>query len=79
MKFLFRSVLALASLAAAGAVASNAEIANPAASFCVASGGTFAIVREADGERGVCELADGTIVDAWDHFRANWDKLPSGN
>ena len=23
-------------------------------------------------------LADGRLVDAWDHFRENWDKLPDG-
>jgi putative hemolysin len=46
--------------------------ANPAAVFCVDSGGTYDIRRAADGsESGVCILADGTEVDAWTYFRAN--------
>ena len=43
---------------------------NPAATFCVKSGGTYEIHRAADGsESGVCILANGTEVDAWDYFR----------
>jgi putative hemolysin len=43
---------------------------NPAAVFCTDRGGTYEIRRAADGsESGVCILADGTEVDAWDYFR----------
>jgi putative hemolysin len=43
---------------------------NPAAVFCVDSGGAYEIRRAADGsETGVCILADGAEVDAWTYFR----------
>jgi putative hemolysin len=43
---------------------------NPAAAFCVDSGGTYEIRSTADGSQsGVCVLADGTEVDAWEYFR----------
>jgi putative hemolysin len=49
---------------------STVGLANPAAVFCVESGGTYVIRRAADGsESGVCILADGTEVDAWAYFR----------
>ena len=49
-----------------------AEIANPAAEYCVAQGGTVNIVKDAEGnESGMCKLADGTEVDEWEYFRAN--------
>jgi putative hemolysin len=45
------------------------DLANPAAVFCVESGGTYKIHRAADGsESGICTLSDGTEVDAWDYF-----------
>lgn len=44
-------------------------IANPAAVFCVESGGRYEMRQEAGGTRGVCILPDGEEVDAWDHFR----------
>src|SRR6056297_2520500 len=36
------------------------QLPNPAAQFCVG---------EETGQRGICILADGSEVDAWDHFR----------
>ena len=39
-------------------------VANPAAVYCEAQGGTVS------GDEPMCELPDGTIVDAWDHYRA---------
>ena len=49
-----------------------AEIANPAAEYCIAQGGTVNIVKDAEGnESGICKLADGTEVDEWEYFRAN--------
>ena len=38
-------------------------IANPAATYCVASGGTY------DLERSLCLLPDGTEIDAWARLR----------
>jgi putative hemolysin len=43
---------------------------NPAAIFCIESGGRYEIRRAADGaQTGVCILADGTEADAWTYFR----------
>lgn len=43
---------------------------NPAATFCVENGGSYEIHRAAEGsESGVCILADGAEVDAWDYFQ----------
>ena len=62
-------LLAPASL---GAAQDNAVgLANPAAVYCVSSGGTYAIVQGADGETGTCTLADGEVRDAWEYFREN--------
>ena len=40
-------------------------IANPAAVFCEDQGGTVS------GPEPMCELPDGTVVDAWEYFRSN--------
>lgn len=40
-------------------------MANPAAQYCIAQGGTLEIVRGAGGEYGVCHLADGVVMDEW--------------
>ena len=48
----------------------QALIANPAAVFCEEEGGTYKTVEEEAGSRGVCVLADGDEVDAWEYFRA---------
>ncbi|WP_243721937.1 amidohydrolase family protein [Meridianimarinicoccus aquatilis] len=45
------------------------EIANPAATFCALQGGAYAIVQNAEGQRGICTLTDGREVDAWEYFR----------
>lgn len=69
------SFVAVAALASGAACATdNVQMANPAAVFCVEAGGEHVIVKEADGERGICELPDGTRVDAWDYFRENADQ-----
>jgi putative hemolysin len=47
-----------------------AELANPAATFCVEQGGTYAL-SQPDGSGGTCTLSDGRVVDAWDFLRAN--------
>ena len=50
----------------------NTQIANPAAEYCVAQGGTINIVKDEEwNESGMCKLADGTEVDEWEYFRAN--------
>nr|WP_232829532.1 DUF333 domain-containing protein [Tropicimonas sp. IMCC34043] len=46
-------------------------MADPAAVFCIAQGGEF-LTRETEaGSQGLCRLADGQEVDAWENFRAN--------
>ena len=50
----------------------NTQIANPAAEYCVAQGGTVNIVKDEEwNESGMCKLADGTEIDEWEYFRAN--------
>lgn len=44
--------------------AETAELRNPAAQFCSEQGGSY------DLSSGACALGDGTVVDAWDYFRA---------
>jgi hypothetical protein len=46
------------------------QIPNPASEFCVKQGGTVAIVDEAGGQVGYCNLPDGTRVEEWAYFRA---------
>ena len=41
-----------------------AELPNPAAVFCEEQGGVVS------GPEPMCELPDGTVVDAWDYYRA---------
>lgn len=55
------------------------QLANPAAAFCIEKGGEYTIVEGADGQRGVCTLADGSAVDAWAYLREqNASALSSG-
>ncbi len=50
-------------------------IANPAAVFCIRSGGIHTIRKAADGsEYGVCVFPDGTVIDAWEYFRTHAPK-----
>lgn len=68
-----RTLLIPAALAGASACTmqtGGAELANPAATFCVEQGGTYAL-GQADGSGGTCTLPDGRVVDAWEFFRAN--------
>lgn len=43
----------------------NAGLANPAATFCVDSDGSY------DTDSGNCTLPDGRVVNGWDFFRAH--------
>ncbi|GAB2473621.1 DUF333 domain-containing protein [Comamonas humi] len=44
-------------------------MANPASVYCQQLGGRSVTVKEAAGERGVCHLPDGTVIDEWELFR----------
>ncbi|NRB00926.1 MAG: DUF333 domain-containing protein [Rhodobacteraceae bacterium] len=47
------------------------EIANPAATFCIESGGTYSTQEIKGGAVGFCTLPSGETVDAWEYFREN--------
>jgi len=66
---MWRSIgfLALAALTLCPERAS--ALANPASVFCVESGGRSEIRQGPKGERGVCILPNGRVVDEWSYFR----------
>ncbi|MEM9498845.1 MAG: DUF333 domain-containing protein [Pseudomonadota bacterium] len=79
MKGLKLMALGGCALAVTGAQAAEGTatlIANPAAEFCLDTGGDYRIVKAAEGERGVCVLPDGEEVDAWAYFRAETEHAP---
>jgi hypothetical protein len=49
----------------------GARLANPAAVFCEVQGGTVS------GPEPMCALPDGTVVDAWEHFRSRLAQSPT--
>lgn len=67
----FSGIAALSLLAGCSSVESGqtAAIANPASEHCVKKGGRLEIVKEAAGEKGMCHLPDGTVVEEWELFR----------
>lgn len=44
-------------------------IANPASEYCIGKGGRLEIVKEEAGEKGMCHLPDGSVVDEWELYR----------
>ena len=63
-------IVAAAALSFAGGCGSDTNndqpgLPNPAAVFCEDEGGTTS------GPEPMCELPDGSVVDAWEYFRAN--------
>ncbi|KJF87662.1 putative hemolysin [Photobacterium leiognathi] len=67
-KLLLLSLLASTSLIGCKAlpIPSNANMANPAASYCVDHGGQFLTRKNMDGsETGLCRFHDGSQCDAW--------------
>ncbi len=44
-------------------------IRNPSVIYCQESGYTFSIQKTAEGEIGICDLPDGTSVNAWDFLK----------
>ncbi len=47
----------------------NVEIANPASEYCVKKGGKVEIIKAASGDKGMCHLPDGTVIEEWELFR----------
>ncbi|MEE4271518.1 MAG: amidohydrolase family protein, partial [Thermoanaerobaculales bacterium] len=50
-------------------VSAGQETPNPSAVFCEEDGGTYRVVEEAEGTRGICVFQGGREVDAWEYFR----------
>jgi putative hemolysin len=59
------SMLIVAAGCGTGTENDEPRIANPAAVFCEDQGGTTS------GPEPMCELPDGSVVDAWSYFREN--------
>ena len=53
---------------------SDAQIANPASTYCIENGGTLKILETEGGQYGVCTI-NGTDCEEWAHFRG---ECPSG-
>ena len=72
-----RTLLAVVGLSALAAcdesstTDSTAQLANPAATYCIESGAQYEIRDGDNGQSGVCILPDGREVDAWEFFREN--------
>jgi hypothetical protein len=60
-------------------MASSLGLTNPAAEHCVSEGGFYGMRNDDNGKRGVCILANGDEVDAWDFLRdkAERDREPN--
>lgn len=48
---------------------SQVALANPASEYCISQGGRLEIVRDAAGDKGVCHLPDGTVIEEWTLYR----------
>ncbi len=48
---------------------SEVQVANPASTFCIESGGTLEIVETPEGQTGNCTLPNGTVCEEWVFFR----------
>ena len=47
----------------------NAQIANPASTYCIEQGGNSAIIETEAGQAGICKFNDGSECDEWAFFR----------
>lgn len=50
-------------------------LANPAAVYCIKSGGRYELRDTGDGVQGICILPDGKEIDAWEYFRSQQSQL----
>ncbi|WP_037308218.1 DUF333 domain-containing protein [Ruegeria halocynthiae] len=74
MTRIFLTAIGLTSLAACDQTPtgdSTAQLANPAATYCIDRGAKYEIRDGDNGQSGVCILPDGREVDAWEFFREN--------
>lgn len=67
----FSGIFALSLLSGCSSSESDqaAAIANPASEYCVKMGGKLEIVKDESGEKGMCHLPDGTLIEEWELFR----------
>lgn len=68
---LISSFLVLPFLIACGSreSCSNVSAVNPASEHCLNKGGKLVIVKDESGEKGMCHLPDGSVVEEWELFR----------
>jgi putative hemolysin len=73
MKRALTTLISLAAATTAFATETKTTLANPAATFCIENGGTYQLSKDESGNAvGICILADGSKVDAWDYIRAHF-------
>ncbi len=53
----------------------NVGLANPAAVYCIKSGGRYELRDTDAGVQGICILPDGKEIDAWEYFRSQQSQL----
>lgn len=49
----------------------NAGVSNPAAIYCATRGGEYLTEEEANSTVSFCKFPNGSLINAWDLFRAN--------
>ncbi|HLE06304.1 MAG TPA: DUF333 domain-containing protein [Candidatus Nanoarchaeia archaeon] len=49
----------------------NTGLANPAAVYCNEQGGEYLTEIEANSTASFCKFPNGSLINAWDYFRAN--------
>lgn len=78
---MIRTLIAFTVLAAPPQILqAETKLANPAASYCVESGGEYVIRKSAAGQTGFCKMPDGVEQDAWQMFRdAHVEKVTLAN
>lgn len=45
------------------------SLANPASEYCISLGGKLEMVKKAAGEKALCHLPDGTVIEEWELYR----------
>ncbi len=65
-----KAVLLLGTLLLLAACTQQAEIANPASTYCEEQGGSLEIRTAGDGSQaGYCTLKNGTVCEEWAYYR----------
>lgn len=49
----------------------DAQLANPAATYCIEQGGTLAPRKTAEGQTSDCQLPDGRVIEQWEFYKEN--------